>query len=546
MRVPSYDDLAPGIPDVSETRLDEQLALFLGRVTTPDVQIPTPKQLPTRNSPIGNWELGLGNCHPLYACLRAEAAAEKLAAIARDFSPRIMRVSAGEVLLDVSGLGRLIGDPPAIAAALAQAIVEAGLAGTARVALAPTQTAARLLAMAAGPERSGLQDPMSRLPDLPVAFLQPLETVPPAMNHRDRARPSETRDAKRLYEILARWGIVTLGDLAALPAAGLSSRLGRRGVALQRLARGLDARPFVPDGETPRFIGRLELEWPIDTLEPLSFVFARLLEPLSAALERADRGAAAIRLDLRLTSRETLTRVLQLPAPMRDPKVLRTLLLLDLESPLSPLRGFPPSPANAGFGGTGGETSAVTVTVAVDAVSIELDPAPARITQFSLLERAMPSPETLSTLTARLSALVGESRIGSPVLLDSHRPDSFAMTGFAPESRGAKGANGARGANGAGANGAEGANGAVLRRQRIPPAIRVRVEQGRPVYIAVARRGMPHGIVMQAAGPWRTCGGWWSGKWSRDEWDIALSSGAVCRIFQDRTTERWFLEGIYD
>jgi protein ImuB len=249
-------------------------------------------------------------------------------------------------------------------------------------------------------------------------------------------------------------------------------------------------------------------------------VFARLLEPLSTALERADRGAAAIRLDLRLTTRATHTRLLQLPAPMRDPKVLRTLLLLDLES-------HPPSPLG-GFGGTGPSLAGV------DIVTIELDPAPARITQFSLLERALPSPETLSTLTARLSALVGETRVGSAVLLDSHRPDAFAMTRFAPE----------QGAGGA--TGASGANGAVLRRQRIPPAIRVSVEHGRPVYIAAARRGMPQGSVIQAAGPWRTSGGWWSGTWNRDEWDVALKSGIVCRIYQDRTTERWFLDGIYD
>jgi hypothetical protein len=412
-----------------------------------------------------------------------------------------MVASEREVLLDVSGLGRLIGAPPAIAAALARALFDAGL--EASVALAATQTAARLLATQAP------NCPVTHLPHLPVTLLPPLETLPPAMNARDRARP---------YETFQRWGIATLGDLAALPAADLSSRLGRRGTALQRLARGLDPRPFVPDGETPRYIGRLELDWPLDTLEPLSFVFARLLEPLSAALERADRGAAAIRLDLRLTDRSTSTHVLQLPAPMRDPKVLRTLLLLDLES-------HPPSPLS-GFGGTSPSSAGV------DVVSIELDPAPARITQFSLLARALPSPETLSTLTARLSALVGESRIGSVVLLDSHRPDAFAMTRFAPEIPGAKGA--------------EGANGAVLRRQRVPPAIRVSVEHGRPVYIAASKRSMPQGAVTQAAGPWRTSGGWWSGPWSRDEWDVALRSGIVCRIYQDRTTERWFLDGIYD
>jgi protein ImuB len=506
MTVPSYDDLTPGIPDEVDAKSVSQLTFFLHH----DLKIVNRRtrdqeELSTKNSP----DL-LASCKKssFFACLRRTVAGEleagsrkleALLAIARDFSPRVMVASEREVLLDVSGLGRLIGEPPAIAAALARALYDGGL--TASVALAPTQTAARLLA-------TQLPDcPLAHLPNLPVTLLQPLETLPPAMNHRDRARP---------YETFERWGIHTLGDLAALPPAELSSRLGRRGVALQRLARGLDPCPLVPDAGTPRFIGRLELEWPLDALEPLSFVFARLLEPLSTALERADRGAAAIRLDLRLTTRAAHARVLQLPAAMRDPKVLRTLLLLDLES-------HPPD-------------------AAVDIVSIELDPAPARITQFSLLERALPSPETLSTLTARLSALVGESRIGSPVLLDSHRPDSFAMTRFAPETRGA--------------NGANGADGAVLRRQRVPPAIRVSVEHGRPVHLAASKRGMPQGAVTQAAGPWRTSGGWWTlppkggsheiCPWSRDEWDVALESGAVCRIYQDRTTERWFLEGVYD
>ena len=37
----------------------------------------------------------------------------------------------------------------------------------------------------------------------------------------------------------------------------------------------------------------------------------------------------------------------------------------------------------------------------------------------------------------------------------------------------------------------------------------------------------------------------WAGRgWNRDEWDVALKSGAVCRIFQDRATQRWFLEGV--
>ena len=181
---------------------------------------------------------------------------------------------------------------------------------------------------------------------------------------------------------------------------------------LQQLARGLRSRAARAGSRTFRAsFERMELEWPIDTLEPLSFVLARLLDPLSAALERADRGAAALRLDLRLVDRTVHGRVLQLPAAMRDARVLRTLLMLDLES-------HPPA-------------------AAIDIVTIEIDPAPGRVIQYSLLERALPSAETVATLTARLGALVGETRCGSPVLLDTHRPDGFEMRAFVAGDRAA-------------------------------------------------------------------------------------------------------------
>ena len=89
----------------------------------------------------------------------------------------------------------------------------------------------------------------------------------------------------------------------------------------------------------------------------------------------------------------------------------------------------------------------------------------------------------------------------------------------------------------------------ILRRFRPPIAIRVSVERGRPVRVAIDRRGMPGGGVEQQAGPWRTSGAWWDAGgtgWDRDEWDVALSDGSLCRLFRDRITERWFLEGVLD
>ena len=39
---------------------------------------------------------------------------------------------------------------------------------------------------------------------------------------------------------------------------------------------------------------------------------------------------------------------------------------------------------------------------------------------------------------------------------------------------------------------------------------------------------------------------WWSeGSWNRDEWDIALSTGALYRIYRE-PDGRWFVEGSYD
>jgi protein ImuB len=458
-----------------------------------------------------------GSPGQLFACLRSTCVPDVidvLLAIARDFSPRIERHGSRSVVLDVGGLARLLGDAQAIGAALDRAAGEATAqqrhhrSPPIRVAIASTQTAARLMAVA----RPGLTVTTGEI----AAALAPLpiDTLRTLVNDADAG-------CDRLLDTFHRWGLTTLGEIAALPASDLFERMGQDGLVCHQLARGVDGAPLVPDPAVPRFLQSIALEWPIDALEPLSFVFARLLDPLSAALERADRGAAALRVDLRLVDRTTHARVLQLPAAMREAKVLRTLLLLDLES-------HPPA-------------------AAIDVVTIEIDPAPARIIQYSLLERAMPSPETLATLTARLGALVGESRCGSSAMLDTHRPDGFEMRRFCPER--ASGAREPQAQSPQRAHDAHESKGLILRRFRPPIAVRVTVERGRPVRVAIDRRGMPGGHVRQQAGPWRTSGAWWAGAatcWDRDEWDVSLSDGSLCRLFLNRLTERWFLEGVLD
>lgn len=577
MRIPSYDDLTPSIPDITPRETLAQVGQFL----PPRRQESDPVSPPGRTAPPVQ----------LFGCLRSTRPPGVMLAIAREFSPRIERHGAACVVLDVSGLGRLLGDACAIGDALASAAGHHAAASAAsgrtaasaasgrtaasaargraaagaaadrapiRVAVAPTQTAARLMTIVHPRLMVLAGDMAAALAPVPLRALRVLveEGGPIPGEARARAVARAAATSARL-ETFHRWGLTTLGEIAALPPDGLFERMGPEGLLLQQLARGVDPAPLVPDPGTPRFIGSMELEWPLDALEPLSFVLARLLDPLAEALERADRGAAAVRLDLRLVDRTAFARVLQLPAAMRDPKVLRTLLLLDLESH--------PPPA------------------AIDVVTIEIDPAPARIIQYSLLERALPSAETLATLTARLRALVGETRCGSPALLDTHRPDGFEMRSFAPES-GLRTATAQRAVAGqitgapaeaarAPRLGREAATGGLavarivcpaseggrapgpelrapsLRRFRPPVAVRVTVDRGGPAHVAIDRRGMPGGPVEQRAGPWRTAGAWWDSggtAWDRDEWDVALGDGSLCRLFRDRLSGRWFVEGIFD
>jgi len=224
---------------------------------------------------------------------------------------------------------------------------------------------------------------------------------------------------------------------------------------------------------------------------------------------------------LTLVNRTAHARTLNLPAPMRDAKVLRTLIVLDLES----------HPPEAG----------------IDEVSIEAGVVPGRIVQGSLLERALPSPEQLATLTARLGALAGETRVGAPQLVDTHDERALAVQQFVAPNAGRGVGPGKPGAPEAPACGSHQTT--VLRRFRLPVPARVIVERGGPVRVIPSSSAIPAGKVIERAGPWRTSGRWWSHdgtQWDRDEWDVELANGGCYRIARLRNTGAWEIEGEID
>jgi protein ImuB len=487
--------------------------------------------------------------------------------VAQAFTPRF-QVIGPFVLLDVSGLSSLFGSPDELGAAL-----HAQRPDCQAMALASTASAAMLLACG----HDGLtvideaQQPaalaalsidvlfdvaQARLPapDAPddsaalltssTGWRHPRDTHQAQLTRRARPHPisvTSHRQARLAMQqciaALRRWGIRNLGALAALPRAQVHERLGELGVSWQRLAAGEDEAPLVPWLAEPVFEETLDLEWPVEGFEPLSFVLARLFEPLAARLELADRGAVAIRTALHLTTRAVHLRVLPLPAPIRDPKTLRTLVLLDLES----------HPAEA----------------PIDRVQVRVEPTPGRVLQWTLFERAQPATEQVATLVARLTALVGDSHVGAPVLVDSWKPGAFAMGEFQAGKQAPAGPGIESGAvvDGAAAIAPDRPTHAALafRRFRLPIPVRVRVDEGRPARLTTDRHGIGGGVIVQAAGPWRTSGEWWatdpgrepglgdrSSAWDRDEWDIAMADGTVYRLFVERPVGQWFLEGVID
>src|SRR5262245_51492158 len=183
---------------------------------------------------------------------------------------------------------------------------------------------------------------------------------------------------------------------------------------------------------------------------------------------------------------------------------------------------------------------AAVVRVAISAHPIRTQPG-----QGGLWQPPAPAPRDLVTVLARLAALVGADNLGSPVPVDSHRADAFTMLAFSPPAESAASDRRRRGATPrpddvAQPESASRAPRLALRRMR--PARRLEVETAGERPTRVEGRH-----VVASAGPWRASGEWWDLQaWARDEWDVVLGDGALCRLARDRLAGHWYLDGFYD
>jgi protein ImuB len=470
---------------------------------------------------------------------------------AQSFSPRVEDSAINAAILDLDGMASLFGKPLEIAGEIFRRATTLGL--DANVAVASNPDSAMLSARGI----SGVTVlPPGKESHALASF--PLEVLFAG----EDGSSDEKKEAARLLATLERWGIRNLGALAALPAVALSERLGQKGLRLQQQARGAVSRTLVPVDRPPVFEEAMELEFPIILLEPLAFLLNRLLEQICARLAMRALNTQELRLTLELQNltgsdpqsdtvgipsesdttdkspqtvraaalgcpaqsrthfvsgrQNKFSRTLRLPLPMLDARLFLKLLQLELNA-------HPPG-------------------APILKIHLAAEPARPRLAQGSLFLPPSPEPEKLELTLARIAALVGESRVGSLELLDTHRAEAFRMKRFVSAEAPAE--------NRQNISAEENSTVAALRIFRPPLRVAVTLENSELARVACPKKKEVQGSVLWKAGPWRSSGDWWEREaWARDEWDIALQNTdgvALYRLVHDLLGGGWFVEGTYD
>jgi protein ImuB len=431
----------------------------------------------------------------MYACVHAlkpSASDGDLLRLAGEFSPAVEETDADTVVFSISALRKLLGSPHQIASEICRLGYERHL--QASMAITGNPDSSILLARnLIGVTLVTSGEESLKLSPLPLTCL---------FSNNVSANPE-------LLQVLHRWGLKTCGDFAAIPERGISERLGPEGVYLLNLARGRINRPLRLAASETDYRERMELDHPVALLEPLLFLFARVLNELCQRLWSQSRAARWLETKFDLEGNKSYCCKLEFPVPLDDSQSILKLFQLHLErhSPEAPILAF----------------------------AMQVEPAEPRRLQSSFFVPPMPPPDKLQITLERIAGMVGKENVGTPAMLNTHRPDAFEMTGLntsPPDSKEP------------GENEKQTALRLVMRLFR--PALHARVTLAGWAPKHVLASGVK-GNVVQYAGPWKTSGEWWtSTAWTREEWDIALDDGALYRIYLQPQDREWFVCGVYD
>lgn len=414
--------------------------------------------------------------------------------LARRFSPRVQAIStplneyagqerlAAAVLLDGTGTSLLFGSPQAYAQRLHQEFRTLGFENG--VAVAPNAQAALMLSRyrqgVTCVQQSDLQECLAKLPT--TSFICEPE----------------------LHTLLHRWGISTLGQLAALPRTELISRLGQQGLRLQQLARGEASHLFVSEETTFALAESVELDTPANDLEHLLFMLSRMLGNI---VHKALTHASAVRyLTASFILSPTHTHMVRVSPvhPSQSKENLLSLLRLELQA-------HPPQ-------------------AEVLALTVEACAAKPQVVQRGLFQSQLPHPDQLDLLLARLRSITGEQNVGSAAIANSHREGDFHAQPFRPSNNNREPQSTS--------------SRIALRMLRPPQVVSVRTYNDCPH--TLIWKGKQFSIV-EVSGPWNSSGSWWNEtRFNCDYWDVVTEPAYMFRLQQSYTSDEWRLVGLYD
>jgi hypothetical protein len=294
------------------------------------------------------------------------------------------------------------------------------------------------------------------------------------------------------------------------------SELGKSGWELQQTARGVDPRPFVPLQRLAVFLEKIDFEWPISDWEPFWLHVRPRLERLSAQLACKGQACRALEMTFQLDPRGEEKRSIRLRAPTHEPHTLLRLLQGQIFShpPRAPLLGL----------------------------TLLAHPDAPRQAQLSLFGPPVLSPTRVATTLAQLFTLLGAERVGTPVVQDGYRPERFVLGDFNPPPAPLL------------PEASLPTRSPALSAMRVlrpPVPVEVKLSHAWPWEPLRVQPLQKHpsiaGTVHAASGPWRMEEAWWTEEGiQREYWDVELSDGGLYRLYADRQSGTWFVDGVYD
>ncbi|HEV8549641.1 MAG TPA: DNA polymerase Y family protein [Polyangiaceae bacterium] len=320
-----------------------------------------------------------------------EQALAAIAEVSLGFGATVALRVPDTVWVDVSGSAHLFGGEEALVEELVDRVRALGYG--VRAAVAPGPELARAVARWAPPKTSGKGAHFVPA----VGAAQAVQALPVV------ALPL----SEECHGFLVRLGVLTLGDLAALPRSSLTTRLsGEVGRALD-LAVGLDPTPLIPYQLPETVVEELGFEYGVDGSEPLLFALRGIAARVAARL--AGRGMAAERLVLSLGhdrpiarlrgEKETTELRFALSSPLTREDDIRRVVAARLE------RARLPAPTLS---------VRLEVPVMVSAVARQLE-------LGQTLSGGVDLEKELPLVVAEIAADVGEERVGVLQILDAHR-----------------------------------------------------------------------------------------------------------------------------